>query len=110
MRASWRQSRWSYPQPAGLIESLLQRIGPLRLIDQAPRATMIGWRLVTADPRVRRAPRNPAFRVDAFEVADLHSCGSGFNLGLVMRHLIGIITPRVEPVCRAAWPLFLTNR
>ena len=29
----------------------------------------------------------------------------GFNLGLVMRHLIGIGTPRAG--CRAAWPLFL---
>ena len=55
--------------------------GPVRLqIDQAPRARnrrMIGWRLVHGQPqkaadrqRVRRAPRNPAFRVDAFAVAD----------------------------------------
>ena len=54
-------------------------VAPTRsLIDQAPRARnrrMIGWRLVHGQPqkdrqRVRRAPRNPAFRVDAFEVAD----------------------------------------
>ena len=70
-------------QPAGLDESLLhpRKDGPVRLqIDQAPRARnrrMIGWRLVHGQPqkaadrqRVRRAPRNPAFRVDAFEVAD----------------------------------------
>ena len=70
-------------QPAGLDESLLhpRKDGPVRLqIDQAPRARnrrMIGWRLVHGQPqkaadrqRVRRAPRNPAFRVDAFEGAD----------------------------------------
>ena len=70
-------------QTAGLDESLLhpRKDGPVRLqIDQAPRARnrrMIGWRLVHGQPqqaadrqRVRRAPRHPAFRVDAFEVAD----------------------------------------
>ena len=70
-------------QPASLDESLLhpRKDGPVRLqIDQAPRARnrrMIGWRLVHGQPqkaadrqRVRRAPRHPAFRVDAFEVAD----------------------------------------
>ena len=70
-------------QTAGLDESLLhpRKDGPVRLqIDQAPRARnrrMIGRRLVHGQPqkaadrqRVRRAPRNPAFRVDAFEVAD----------------------------------------
>ena len=70
-------------QPAGLDESLLhpRKDGPVRLqIDQAPRARnrrMIGWRLVHGQPqkaadrqRGRRAPRHPAFRVDAFEVAD----------------------------------------
>ena len=76
-------------QPAGLDESLLhpRKDGPVRLqIDQAPRARnrrMIGWRLVHGQPqkaadrqRVRRAPRNPAFRVDAFEGADQQQAGS----------------------------------
>ena len=86
-RASWRQSQDVLPfrRPASTSRCCTHALdGPVRLqIDQAPRARnrrMIGRRLVHGQPQKAgpptspsQAPRNPAFRVDAFEVADQQS-------------------------------------